>query len=156
MVISFHTLNFTCPSWFLNHRYRPMLKYHDNINKFCKLVSDEVMFKKLIFLQFSKADRDIDRHYDYKIFFYTLKNNSSITLFTICVYDCMINIYAIHFIFLQCSKAKIWSPYSKYYKMSYKSQNHSSVTIWYNFLCLKLKQSCQTTTSEHVLNDIEL
>ena len=48
----------------------------------------------------------------------------------------MINNYAIYFIFLQCSKAEIWSPYSKYYKMSYKSQNYSSVTIWYNFLCI--------------------
>ena len=52
-----------------------------------------------------------DPYSDYKIFSYPQQNHSSVTLFTICVYDCLINIlYTLNFIFLQCSKVELYIP----------------------------------------------
>ena len=57
-------------------------------------------------------------HFNYKIIFYTLQNHFSIALFTICVYECLMDII----ISLQCSKAEVWTPNSEYLNVHYKSQ----------------------------------
>ena len=50
-----------------------------------------------------------------------LQNQSCVTLFIICVQEFLINIYIYAKIYLQCSKAEIWTPHSEYYN----KQNHS-------------------------------
>ena len=50
---------------------------------------------------FQNTAGDIDpSHSDYNIFCNMLQNHSSITLFTTCVYQCLINIYILNFIFV--------------------------------------------------------
>ena len=55
------------------------------------------------------------------IFFYMLQNHSSVTLFTFCVYECLMNIYILNFILLQSFIAEIWTPNSEYLNVHHKS-----------------------------------
>ena len=57
---------------------------------------------------------DIDLSYsDYNIFFNMLQNHSSIKLFTLCIHECLMNIYT-KFYLRTVSKAEIWTLYSEY------------------------------------------
>ena len=68
-----------------------------------------------------------------KMFFlYKLQNHSSVTLFTFCVYECLMNI---NFIFLQCSKTEILTPHSEHALQIPKSFKGNKN----NNLCLCLK-----------------
>ena len=68
----------TCTTW-------PKSFNHDHTNKFYLLISDEGIF------QISSSY--IFPHTDFKILKYTLQNQSSVTLFTVCVFECLINIH---------------------------------------------------------------
>ena len=92
---------------------------HDNINKFCLIVRKvwtKYSVPKLRYKPFTPS---------IKTFATCFK---SVTLFIICVYKCLMNI-VLNFIFLQCSKAEIWTPHCVYQNVYYMSQNHSSVII---------------------------
>ena len=62
-------------------------------------------------------------------------------------------LYRTKFIFLQCSKAEIWTPHSKILKRSLqviKSLKHDNVNNL--CFCLKLEQSCQIIPSKQISN----
>ena len=70
----------------------------------------------------------------------------------------------LNFIFLQCSKAEIWTPHFKYYNAHYKSLNHSSMTTliicfyvlnWDNHAKLYLPSTFQTSDVELLSPKIE-